>query len=64
MGGRGGTEDITFDASCCYAHSKYELGIMRMFGGFSAGFFNEYHRLVPKTEPKDEYDDRLALYQL
>ncbi|MCJ1357990.1 MAG: hypothetical protein MMC33_007988 [Icmadophila ericetorum] len=64
VGGRGGTEDITFDASCCYAHSEYELGIMRMFGGFSAGFFNEYHRLVPKTEPKDEYDDRLALYQL
>lgn len=64
VGGKGGIEDVVFDAGCCYAHSEYELGIMRMFGGFSAGFFNEYHRLVPKTSPKNEYDDRLALYEL
>lgn len=64
VGGKGGTEDVLFDAGSCYAHSEYELGIMRMFGGFSAGFFNEYHRLVPKTQPKSEYDDRLSLYQL
>ncbi|MCJ1451714.1 hypothetical protein MMC28_002054 [Mycoblastus sanguinarius] len=64
VGGTGGIEEVTFDASCCYAHSEYELGIMRMFGGFSAGFFNEYHRLIPKTEPKSEYDDSLALYEL
>jgi protein-ribulosamine 3-kinase len=35
-----------------------------MFGGFSAGFFNEYHQLVPKTNPKIEYDDRMDLYEL
>ena len=64
VGGKGGIEDVVFDAGCSYAHSEYELGIMRMFGGFSAGFFNEYHRLVPKTAPKKEYDDRLALYEL
>lgn len=64
VGGKGGVEDVTFDAGSCYAHSEYELGIMRMFGGFSAGFFNEYHRLVPKTQPKSEYDDRLSLYEL
>ena len=64
VGGKGGVEDVIFDPSCCYAHSEYELGIMRMFGGFSAGFFKEYHRLVPKTEPKEEYDDRIALYEL
>ncbi|MCJ1472419.1 hypothetical protein MMC13_001067 [Lambiella insularis] len=64
VGGKGGIEDVVFDPGCCYAHSEYELGIMRMFGGFSAGFFKEYHRLVPKTEPKNEYDDRLALYEL
>lgn len=62
--GKGGIEDVTFDPGCCYAHSEYELGIMKMFGGFSSGFFNEYHRLIPKTEPKSEYDDRLSLYQL
>ncbi|MCJ1269015.1 hypothetical protein MMC22_008903 [Lobaria immixta] len=64
VGEKGGVEDVTFDSSSCYAHSEYELGIMRMFGGFSAGFFNEYHRLMPKTEPKSEYDDRLSLYEL
>ena len=60
VGGKDGIEEVTL----CYAHSEYDLGIMRMFGGFSAGFFNEYHRLIPKTEPKNEYDDRLALYEL
>ncbi|KAL8937621.1 MAG: hypothetical protein Q9216_004336 [Gyalolechia sp. 2 TL-2023] len=64
VGRKGGIEDVTFDPGSCYAHSEYELGIMRMFGGFPAGFFNEYHRLVPKTQPKSEYDDRLSLYQL
>ena len=59
-----GLQHYVFDASSCYAHSEYELGLMRMFGGFSAGFFSEYHRLVPKTEPVDEYEDRMLLYQL
>lgn len=64
VGGKGGVEDVTFEAGSCYTHSEYELGIMRMFGGLSAGFFNEYHRLIPKTQPKSEYDDRLSLYEL
>ncbi|TRX88401.1 hypothetical protein FHL15_010714 [Xylaria flabelliformis] len=60
----GGPQELVYDPSACYAHSEYELGIMRMFGGFSAGFFHEYHRLVPRTEPKEEYEDRIRLYQL
>ncbi|KAL8995739.1 MAG: hypothetical protein Q9169_004597 [Polycauliona sp. 2 TL-2023] len=64
VGGKGGIEDVIFDTGSCYAHSEYELGIMRMFGGFSSGFFHEYHRLIPKTHPVSEYDDRLCLYQL
>lgn len=59
-----GVQHYVFDASSCYAHSEYELGLMRMFGGFSAGFFSEYHKLVPKTEPAEEYEDRMLLYQL
>jgi hypothetical protein len=51
-------------ASARYAHNKDESGIMRMFGGFSAGFFHEYHRLVPNTHPTAEYEDRNKLYQL
>ena len=64
ISGKGGVEDVIFDPGSCYAHSEYELGIMKMFGGFSAGFFKEYHRLIPKTHPKNEYNDRLLLYQL
>jgi fructosamine-3-kinase len=58
------SEEVIFDPSSCYAHSEYDLGIMKMFGGFSTRFFDEYHQLVPKTAPEDEYEDRIELYQL
>ncbi|KAK5164381.1 uncharacterized protein LTR77_010077 [Saxophila tyrrhenica] len=57
-------EDLVYDSSACYAHSEFELGIMKMFGGFGGSFLKEYHQLVPKTEPADEYEDRVALYEL
>ncbi|KKY18441.1 putative phosphotransferase enzyme family protein [Phaeomoniella chlamydospora] len=57
-------EEIIFDPSSVYGHSEYELGIMSMFGGFSSSFMKDYHRIVPKTEPVDEYDDRIQLYEL
>lgn len=56
-------EDVVFDPSSCYAHNEYDFGIMNMFGGFGASFWREYHSLVPKTEPVEEYDDRVALYE-
>ena len=64
IGGEGTVEDVVFDPSCCYAHSEYEVGIMTMFGGFSSSFFREYHKLLPKTKPESEYQDRISLYQL
>jgi len=64
IGEEDGVEEIIFDPSSCFAHSEYELGIMRMFGGFSEGFLKEYHRLIPKTPPEAEFDDRLSLYGL
>ncbi|KAI1325106.1 fructosamine kinase [Xylariaceae sp. FL0255] len=57
-------EVVAFDPDSCYAHSEFELGLARMFGGFSASFFNEYHHIVPKTEPKIEYNDKMTLYEL
>jgi len=57
-------EELVYDSSACYTHSEYELGIMRMFGGFGGDFLTEYHKLVPKTEPVEEYEDRIALYEL
>ena len=57
-------QDVVYDPSACYGHSEYDLGIMRMFGGFGGSFLREYHQLCPKTEPVEEYDDRVALYEL
>lgn len=64
----GGGEDlqqgeIIFDPSAVYAHNEYEFGIMKMFGGFSSSFFKEYHSIVPRTEPVEEYEDRVKLYE-
>ncbi|KAI0443189.1 fructosamine kinase [Xylaria telfairii] len=64
IAGKGGAEDVVFDPSCVYGHSEYELGIMKMFGGFGSQFWKEYESLVPKAEPKEEWGDRVALYEL
>lgn len=55
---------VVYDPSACYAHNEYELGIMHMFGGFGKAFFDEYHSIVPRTEPVEEYEDRVKLYEL
>lgn len=34
------------------------------FGGFGGDFLKEYHSICPKTEPVEEYDDRVMLYEL
>jgi len=65
IGAKGGdAEAVVYDSSACYAHNEYELGIMNMFGGFGGSFLNEYHELCPKTEPVEEYGDRVKLYEL
>lgn len=64
IAGQGGIEDVIFDPSACFAHSEFELGIMKLFGGFGAGFFQEYHKMLPKTKPREEYNDRIELYIL
>ncbi|CEL57075.1 Ketosamine-3-kinase OS=Homo sapiens GN=FN3KRP PE=1 SV=2 [Rhizoctonia solani AG-1 IB] len=53
-----------FDPSSYYGHNESDLAIGRMFGGFSAAFYDKYHALRPKSEPVEEYDQRLKLYQL
>ncbi|KAF7196932.1 Ketosamine-3-kinase [Pseudocercospora fuligena] len=57
-------EELVYDSSAVYGHSEFELGIMKMFGGFGGSFLKEYHELVPKTEPVEEYEDRVKLYEL
>ncbi|QRV97228.1 ketosamine-3-kinase [Ceratobasidium sp. AG-Ba] len=53
-----------FDPSSYYGHNESDLAIGRMFGGFSSAFYTEYHSHRPKSEPVEDYDDRLKLYQL
>ncbi|KAK6360798.1 hypothetical protein TWF730_006920 [Orbilia blumenaviensis] len=55
---------VVFDPSVCYAPAEYDHGIMTMFGGFDRSFWKEYETLVPRGEPKDEYEDRVSLYRL
>ncbi|BGP47594.1 hypothetical protein JCM10450v2_003459 [Rhodotorula kratochvilovae] len=55
---------ITFDPSSYYGHSEADLGITCMFGGFTPAFYQRYHELVPKTEPADEYEQRMQLYEV
>ncbi|PPJ55939.1 hypothetical protein CBER1_03571 [Cercospora berteroae] len=62
--GMSAPEAVVYDSSACYAHSEFELGIMKMFGGFGGKFLKDYHDLVPKTEPVEEYEDRVKLYEL
>lgn len=64
IAGRGGVEEVVYDPSCVYGHSEYELGIMHMFGGYDGTFWDEYFKLVPKCEPVEEWEERIALYKL
>ncbi|KAG9124815.1 hypothetical protein FRC07_010134, partial [Ceratobasidium sp. 392] len=53
-----------FDPSSYYGHNESDLAIGRMFGGFSSAFYTEYHSRRPKSEPVEDYEHRLKLYQL
>lgn len=70
---RGLLEEVIFDPSASYAHSEYEFGIMRLFGGFDFDDHNdggEFGRdywgpgKIKKLEPVEEFDDRVELYGL
>ncbi|KAF4982799.1 hypothetical protein FZEAL_1651 [Fusarium zealandicum] len=64
IAGQGGCEEVVYDPSVVYGHSEYELGIMKMFGGFTNHFWGEYEQLMPKAEPVAEWEDRVRLYEL
>lgn len=62
--GKGGLEEVVFDPSSSYSHGEFEWGIMRMFGGFGGAFEREYYELKGNDEPVEEWEDRVALYEL
>ena len=63
IGNTGATEDgpVIFDPAAHFAHSEFELSIMKMFGSFEAAFWDAYHAHVPKRKG---FDDRIRLYQI
>lgn len=44
--------------------SKLSLAIAKIFGGFPASFFSKYHELLPRSEPVEQYELRVDLYEL
>lgn len=60
---RSRSQPIIFDPASYYGHSEADLGIMHMFSGFSPAFFERYHQLVPRSEPRQEYEQRVQLYE-
>ncbi|KAA1072256.1 hypothetical protein PGT21_031205 [Puccinia graminis f. sp. tritici] len=55
-------EPVLFDPSSYYGHSEVELGIMKMFGGRTNAFFEEYHKHRHRSEP--HHEERIRLYEL
>ncbi|KAL8992162.1 MAG: hypothetical protein Q9169_007320 [Polycauliona sp. 2 TL-2023] len=66
-GGREGqdcSEQMILDPESIYAHSEYEIAMMRLSKDFPSAFFHEYHTYIPKTWPAEEYAGRMQLYAL
>ncbi|PGH18077.1 hypothetical protein AJ79_00704 [Helicocarpus griseus UAMH5409] len=56
---------LVYDPASFYAHNEYELGNWRPERNkFSPRYFREYHLHIPKSMPKEDYDDRNALYSM
>ncbi|TPX35956.1 hypothetical protein SmJEL517_g01723 [Synchytrium microbalum] len=55
------THPVVFDPASYYGHHEADLGIMRMFGGFSSDFYESYHTHFPK---ESGFERRLDLYEL
>ncbi|KAK3349875.1 Fructosamine/Ketosamine-3-kinase [Lasiosphaeria hispida] len=59
------SEGIVYDPASFWAHNEYELGNWRPArNNFGDVYFETYHKHIRKSEPKEDYDDRIALYAL
>ncbi|KAI1469878.1 Fructosamine kinase-domain-containing protein [Daldinia caldariorum] len=58
-------EGIVYDPASFWAHNEYELGNWRPERNkFTRRYVQAYHSHIPKSEPQEDYDDRIALYSL
>ncbi|KAF2754716.1 hypothetical protein EJ05DRAFT_130934 [Pseudovirgaria hyperparasitica] len=62
---RGSGRTMIFDAASFWGHNEYELGYwLPEHNKFGVDYFEAYHELVPRSEPVEDYDDRIRLYAL
>ncbi|ORX38044.1 Fructosamine/Ketosamine-3-kinase [Kockovaella imperatae] len=52
---------VIFDPSSFWGHNEAELGMTKMFGGFTNDFYDAYHEIHPRSE---RYDQLIQLYEL
>ncbi|KAK4198286.1 protein-ribulosamine 3-kinase-like protein [Triangularia verruculosa] len=58
-------KSMIFDAACFYAHNEYEFGQWQpTCNKFDQRYLDAYHKVVPKSEPVEDYGGRLELYKL
>ncbi|RKP07161.1 Fructosamine/Ketosamine-3-kinase, partial [Thamnocephalis sphaerospora] len=53
---------IIFDPAAYFGHHEADLGIMKMFGGFTADFYTEYERHFPTDKQRGRRVDMYELY--
>ncbi|KAJ2844944.1 hypothetical protein IWW36_004986 [Coemansia brasiliensis] len=52
---------VIFDPAVYWGHNESELGIMRMFGGYTSEFYDAYHELIPRAPG---FNRRVLIYEL
>ncbi|KAL2268042.1 hypothetical protein VTJ83DRAFT_2888 [Remersonia thermophila] len=59
----GDAAGMVFDPAAFWGHHEYEFGNWRPHRNrFDGRYFEAYHALVERSEPKEDYDDRNMLY--
>lgn len=53
---------VVYDPGSYYGHHEAELGIMKVFGGFSSDFFDAYHAHLPKEVGFEQREKCYKLY--
>ncbi|KAI5849863.1 Fructosamine kinase-domain-containing protein [Tricharina praecox] len=60
-----GSNAMVWRPAALFAHNEFELGHWRAVrNGFDSRFLRAYLKLVPISEPKQDFEDRNALYAL
>ncbi len=61
--GENGTPYL-IDPAVYFGHNEVDLAMSRLFGGFSSGFYDAYHSIIPTKPNSQERNDLYQLYYL